>query len=445
MQLFGTDGIRGQAQAFFDNSLAFRLGDALGQLWQGSTILLGQDSRNSSPAIAAQITAGLQAQACTVWHLGLCPTPAVPYLTHHFAQIRGGVMISASHNPPQDNGIKFFDHDGSKISADLQQQIEQLLHSANSSSLPASPPDADITHQPALLDHYQQALQASVNVDLDGLHIALDLAWGSAVRLSANVFRNLGAKVTCLHDQPDGDRINVNCGSTHLDKLQRFVQEIGADIGFAFDGDADRVLAVDPQGKIIDGDRILFLWGRDLQQQDRLPSNLIVTTVMANLGFERAWQKLGGKLLRTPVGDQHVHSTMLAEGAMLGGEQSGHILCRHYGISGDGLLTAIHFAKLIKKHTLPALLAESFSTYPQILRNVQVHDKHKRLHWQDCQPLMSSVKSAENTLGDRGRVLVRASGTEPVIRIMVEAETHDLAHHWADYLTAAVQYYLSAQ
>jgi phosphoglucosamine mutase (EC 5.4.2.10) len=160
------------------------------------------------------------------------------------------------------------------------------------------------------------------------------------------------------------------------------------------------------------------------------------------LGFERAWQKLGGQLIRTPVGDQYVHSAMLSSGAMLGGEQSGHILCRHYGISGDGLLTAIHFAKLLKKHTLPVLLADSFATYPQILRNVKVLDREKRLHWQDCQPLLSSIKNAENTLGDRGRVLVRASGTEPVIRVMVEAETHDLAHHWSDRLTAAVQEYL---
>ncbi len=443
MKLFGTDGIRGQAQDFLTDSLALRIGHALGQLWRGGTILLGQDSRNSSPAIAADITAGLQAQGCTVWHLGLCPTPAVPYLTHHHAEIRGGVMISASHNPPQDNGIKFFDHDGSKISEDLQRQIEHLVHSTAIAFDHTPDPNADIAQQSALLEHYKRALQSSVNIDLSGLHIALDLAWGSAVRLSAEVFRNLSAKVTCLHDQPDGDRINVDCGSTHLDKLRQLVQEIGADIGFAFDGDADRVLAVDPQGRIIDGDRILFLWGKDLLQQDRLPHNLIVTTVMANLGFERAWQKLGGKLIRTPVGDQYVHSAMLSEGAMLGGEQSGHILCRHYGISGDGLLTAIHFAKLLKKHTLPVLLADSFATYPQILRNVKVLDRQKRLHWQDCQPLLTSIKNAETSLGDRGRVLVRASGTEPVIRVMVEAETYDLAHHWSDCLTAAVQEHLS--
>ena len=442
MKLFGTDGIRGQAQDFLADSLALRVGYALGQLWQGGTVLLGQDSRSSSPAIAEQITAGLQAQGCTVWHLGLCPTPAVPYLTHLFAEIRGGVMISASHNPPQDNGIKFFDHDGSKISEALQGQIEHLVHST-AIDLDYTPvPNADIAQQSALLEHYKQALQSSVNIDLGGLHIALDLAWGSAVRLSAEVFRNLSAKVTCLHDQPDGDRINVGCGSTHLDKLKQFVQEIGADIGFAFDGDADRVMAVDPQGRVIDGDHILFLWGKDLLQQDRLPHQLIVTTVMANLGFERAWQKLGGKLIRTPVGDQHVHSAMLSTGAMLGGEQSGHILCRHYGISGDGLLTAIHFAKLLKKHTLPVLLADSFATYPQILRNVKVLDRQKRLHWQDCQPLLTTIKNAETSLGDRGRVLVRASGTEPVIRVMVEAETHDLAHHWSDCLTAAVQEHL---
>ncbi len=441
MKLFGTDGIRGQAQWFMTDHLAFRIGQAVGQLWQGGTVLLGQDSRNSSPAIAQEITAGLQTQDCTVWHLGLCPTPAIPYLTHHLADIRGGIMISASHNPPQDNGLKFFDQDGNKISEAWQQQIEQLVSATASTSTPQLSPISHTAHE--LLEHYQKALECSVNTDLSGLHIALDLAWGAAVRLSAEVFRRLGARVTCIHDQPDGDRINVNCGSTHLDKLQRFVVSTGADIGFAFDGDADRVLAVDSQGRVIDGDRILFLWGKDLWQQNRLPHNLIVTTVMANLGFERAWHKLGGKLIRTPVGDQYVHSAMLAEGAMLGGEQSGHILCRHYGISGDGLLTAIHFAKLIKKHTLPLLLADSFLPYPQILRNVPVADKQKRLHWQNCQPLLSHIKNAEASLGDRGRVLVRASGTEPVIRVMVEAETYDLADHWTNYLTSAVQNYLS--
>jgi len=441
MKLFGTDGIRAQAQYFLQDHLAFRIGLALGQLWQGGTILLGQDSRNSSPVIAQQITAGLQAQNCTVWHLGLCPTPAVPYLTYHFPNLCGGIMISASHNPPQDNGIKFFDQNGNKISEAWQQQIEELVDAITNTSTPELSPASDTAHE--LLEHYQKALQCSVNTDLSGLHIALDLAWGSAVRLSAQVFRNLGAKVTCIHDQPHGDRINVNCGSTHLDKLQRFVIETGADVGFAFDGDADRVLAVDPQGRVVDGDHILFLWGKDLWQQDRLPHHLIVTTVMANLGFERAWQKLGGKFIRTPVGDQYVHSTMLAEGAMLGGEQSGHILCRHYGISGDGLLTAIHFAELIKKHTLPVLLAESFIPYPQILRNVPVADRQKRQYWHNCQPLLSSIKQAETSLGDRGRVLVRASGTEPVIRVMVEAETHALAHHWTDYLTSAIQTHLS--
>jgi phosphoglucosamine mutase len=252
----------------------------------------------------------------------------------------GGIMISASHNPPEDNGIKFFDSSGLKLSGSLAAQIEAGLR--GNLELADKPDNwGKATFCPELIQKYYQAVIASVGTDinLSGLKIVLDLAWGAAVNLAPLVFQALGAEVICLHDRADGDRINVNCGSTHLESLQAAVINQQADLGFAFDGDADRVLAVDSQGRVVDGDYILYFWGRSLLEAVQLPEGLLVATVMANLGFERAWQKLGGQFLRTAVGDQHVQAQMWETGAMLGGEQSGHILCHHYGVSGDGVRT----------------------------------------------------------------------------------------------------------
>jgi phosphoglucosamine mutase len=253
----------------------------------------------------------------------------------------------------------------------------------------------------------------------------------------------MGAEVICLHDVADGNRINVNCGSTHPQLLQSTVQQSGADLGFAFDGDADRVIAVDGQGRLVDGDYILYLWGQALKQTNQLPENLIVSTVMANLGFERAWQSQGGTLIRTAVGDQYVHAEMQRRGAKLGGEQSGHILCPHYGVSGDGLLTALHLAALVQQTgaTLTELINQSFQTYPQVLRNVRVEDRDRRLNWQHSDRLQQAITQAEAAMGAQGRVLVRASGTEPVIRVMVEAVSAELTYHWVNNLVLAVQQY----
>jgi len=275
-------------------------------------------------------------------------------------------MISASHNPPEDNGIKFFGADGSKLPIEVQKAIE--------------------------------------------------------------------------------DRINVSCGSTHLGPLQTAVKDQGADMGFAFDGDADRVLAVDDQGRSVDGDMILYLWGQQLYQQGQLPSQLIVGTVMSNLGFEQAWAKLGGRLLRTAVGDSYVQIGMAQAGAMLGGEPSGHILCSHYGTTGDGLLTALHLAALVKTSgsALSSLCDRSFRPYPQLLRNVRVENRQRRLGWQDCDSIQRAIAQAQQGLMGQGRVLVRASGTEPVIRVMVEASTVELAKDWIATLVQPIEQHLAA-
>jgi len=449
--LFGTDGIRGQVGDLLNAPLALQVGFWAGIVLRSHTdhpgpIILGQDSRNSSDMLAMALSAGLTAAGIEVWYLGLCPTPCVAYLTSITPAI-GGIMISASHNPPEDNGIKIFDQHGGKLSKSLQGEIEGGLRGKLS---PASQIHNCGRHysRPELIKTYSQSIKTPLasGLTLQGMKIVLDLAWGAAVGLAPAVFTEMGAEIICLHDQADGDRINVNCGSTHLNILQTTVQEHRADMGFAFDGDADRVLAVDNTGRSVNGDYILYLWGRHLQQKQQLPDNLIVSTVMANLGFEKAWQQIGGKLIRTAVGDQYVQAEMRKTGGMLGGEQSGHILCSHYAMTGDGLLTALHIAAVVKEANLSLgeMVDQSFQTYPQILRNVRVLDRERRLGWESCQPVQQAIAKAEVAMGDHGRILVRASGTEPVIRVMVEAANAEIVHHWTNELVSQVEQHLGS-
>ncbi|MGC1309187.1 MAG: phosphoglucosamine mutase [Phormidesmis sp.] len=450
--LFGTDGIRGHAGTLLTAPLATQVGFWAGQVLRshGETapVVLGQDSRNSSDMLASGLAAGLTTAGLEVWNMGLCPTAAVAHLALGNA---GGIMISASHNPPADNGIKFFGSDGTKLSTAIQQEIEAALRGQRLPDADRLTAAADIqwgrTYQrPDLVERYIDFLHQPFqpHPDLSGLRIVLDLAWGAATRLAKQVFEATGAEVVVLNGLPDGDRINVQCGSTHLHPLKTAVADLNADIGFAFDGDADRVMAVDSQGRVIDGDYILYFWGQTLKQANKLPNDTIISTVMANLGFERAWEKQGGQLVRTPVGDQHVFAEMVSTGAMLGGEQSGHILCHHYSLTGDGILTALHLADLLKQAgcSLSELVAQSFETYPQRLENVRVEDPAVRRNWHNCDAVQQVIAQAEAAMGDQGRVLVRASGTEPLIRVMVEAVSTDLVNHWTDALAAKVAQHL---
>ena len=455
-RLFGTDGIRGKTGTgeLLNPALAVKIGFWAGQVLQtlnkqSASVILGQDSRNSSNTLSMALSEGLVAAGVEVWNLGLCPTPAVAYLTS-VTQAMGGIAISASHNPPEDNGIKFFGSNGTKLSALVQSQIEAGIRGQlenHSIKLLAADDWGKQYYKPELLDRYIESLQKPFTPDrnLAGMKIVLDLAWGAAVNIAPQVFKAMGAEVITLHDRANGDRINVNCGSTHLATLQQAVVEHQADLGFGFDGDADRVMAVDDRGQVVDGDRILYLWGKALRQTNQLPSSIIVSTVMANLGFENAWNSLGGKLIRTAVGDRHVHAKMAEVGATLGGEQSGHILCPLYGVSGDGTLTALHLAALVKESgtSLNSLLASSFKPYPQLLENVIVEDPQLRENWQQCQPLQQAIAKAETAMGSQGRVLVRSSGTEPLIRVMVEAVNLDLATHWTEKLVACVEEHLT--
>ncbi|WP_448561005.1 phosphoglucosamine mutase [Trichothermofontia sp.] len=457
--LFGTDGVRGHVGELLTAPLAMQLGFWAGHILKTQVphtgpIIIGQDSRNSSDMLVMALAGGFTAAGLEVWNLGLCPTAGVAHLTRMTEAI-GGVMVSASHNPPEDNGIKFFDAAGTKLSPYLQAQIEaamrgQMPEALSTLTLPNQ--WGRHYHRSELVAQYTDSLYRPLLPStlgkpvLQGMRIVLDLAWGAAVNIAPSVFRGLGAEVICLHDRPDGDRINVNCGSTHLQTLQETVIAHGADLGFAFDGDADRALAVDAKGRAVNGDYILYFWGQHLRQSQQLPGDTIISTVMANLGFERAWQQQGGTLVRTAVGDQHVFAAMVAQGAMLGGEQSGHILCHHYSITGDGILTALHLAALVQHwdQSLAEMVDTSFQTYPQRLQNVRVVDRQRRLNWQQCEAVQRTIAQAEADMGDRGRVLVRASGTEPLIRVMVEAAEVSLVNHWTDRLASVVEAHLAA-
>ena len=444
---FGTDGIRGHVGEVLTPALCLQVGYWCGrELPDDGPILIGMDSRLSGSMVAAALTAGLTAAGRQVWNLGLCPTPAVPLLVRQLGAA-GGLMVSASHNPPADNGIKVFGSDGAKLSGALQARIEAGLRGEAGRSPDLSDRFGASEQRHDLLGGYRDALLASVGSRrLEGVPIVLDLCWGSATACGEESFRALGADLTVLHGEPNGARINVGCGSTQLAPLRQAVIDRGAAMGFAFDGDADRMLAVDGRGRVLDGDHTLYLWGSVLQDQRDLPDQRLVATVMSNLGFERAWQDRGGILDRTPVGDQHVHAAMVSSGAALGGEQSGHILAASHGLCGDGVLTALQLATLChdKGISLADWLDSSFQAFPQKLVNVTVPDRDRRKAWESCAPLADAVRSAEVAMGSRGRVLVRPSGTEPLLRVMVEADDARTVDSWTSRLAQMAETHLNA-
>ena len=425
--IFGTDGIRGIFNREITYDLAQKIGYAFGITNNNSQkVLIGRDTRVSGEVLLEALSNGLNQSGKEVIDIGICPTPAIPYLIKKF-KIYSGIMISASHNPPEYNGIKLFDHYGHKLNKKKEIEIEICLNEIKSNLIYRK--QKNIKQKYDLLELYKQNLIESISGNnLNGMKIILDTCHGSATVFAENVFKQLGANVNVINRNADGSKINVNCGSTCLDPLKKAINEFDAEIGFSFDGDADRVIGIDSQENILDGDHILFLWGRELMREQVLSRNLLITTVMSNLGFEQAWNELGGILIRTPVGDKFIHEEIDKQKADLGGEQSGHILSKINNYSGDGVLTAIQIANFCKKKniTLKDLLKTSFKGFPQKLTNIKLtsNDKHFKKFLENN--MNKLIKEKLDNISEPCRIFARNSGTEPVLRILVEAENKDL-------------------
>ena len=440
---FGTDGVRGVANKELTPELAFKLGRYGGYVLAHNEgekhprVLVGRDTRVSGEMLESALIAGLASIGAEVMRLGVISTPGVAYLTREMgAQL--GIMISASHNPVADNGIKFFGADGFKLSDKQEEEIEQLLDQEQP-DLPR-PAGKDILH---FSDYYEGAqkylsyLKSTIDINLDGLKITLDGANGSTSSLAPFLFGDLEATTVTIGCNPDGYNINDECGSTHPEYLAEKVVETESDFGLAFDGDGDRLIAVDEKGNIIDGDQIMFIIGQEMHKNHELNNNMIVSTVMSNLGFYKALETEGIQSNKTKVGDRYVVEEMRRGRYNLGGEQSGHIVMMDYNTTGDGLLTGVQLAAIIKSSgkTLSELAAQ-MKKYPQSLINVKVTDKHHVSENEDVKAVMNEV---ENEMNGEGRILVRPSGTEPLVRVMVEAATNEDAERYAQTIANKVK------
>lgn len=440
MALFGTDGVRGVAGVDLTAELAFNLSTAaasvladLGEFaGHRPTAIVGQDSRASGQYLEEAICRGLASAGIDVYRVGILPTPAISFLVKD----RGadlGVMISASHNPASDNGIKFFDRTGSKLADQIEAKIEGVLGKTVVSNNGAGRVIEDFEAK----ESYIKNLLKSLDGNLIGIKVVVDCANGAASFVAPDVLKRAGAEVVAISASPNGLNINDNCGSTHLESLIAAVKDEGADIGIAHDGDADRVLAIDDKGSVIDGDFILGILAQDME----LPTKTVVGTVMTNLGLIKALEEKGIKFIATAVGDRYVLEEMLAGGHRLGGEQSGHIIMSQYANTGDGLLTALQLISKLKKSGKSASeLASFMKRYPQVLINVSGVAKEKLA---SNQVIAKAVKNVEKKLSDKGRVLLRASGTEALIRVMIEAQDHSLAQELASELATLVKSELS--
>ncbi|UNC90979.1 phosphoglucosamine mutase [Candidatus Contubernalis alkaliaceticus] len=433
-KLFGTDGIRGVANSELTPELVFKISKIAAYYLtleeEKPFMVVGKDTRISGDMLEGSIISGLTSLGVNVYTVGVISTPGVAYLIKHL-KANGGVMISASHNPLEDNGIKFFNAQGFKLSDNQEEKIEALYYS-NTDELPR-PIGEKVGRVYPLEDsvrYYIDYLKSSVKVDLTGYKIVLDCANGAVYNTAPFLFRELGAEVIVLNDCSDGKSINVNCGSTHPERVAEAVQAFGAQVGFSFDGDGDRLIAVDEKGRVVDGDYIMAICGKHLKDQGKLDKSTIVTTVMSNLGLDIAAEKVGLQLVKTRVGDRYVLETMLKDGYNFGGEQSGHIIFLDYNTTGDGILTALTLARILVLEGRPfSQLTEIMSKLPQVLKNAQV----KKIGYLPDNPRVNqAVLAAEKKLGNKGRVLVRPSGTEPLVRVMLEGQNEQELHIMAE-------------
>ncbi|WP_270379861.1 phosphoglucosamine mutase [Mitsuokella multacida] len=440
-RLFGTDGVRGEANVTLLPEMAYRLGRAA-TIYFGKEseeqplIIIGRDTRISGEMFESALTAGICSAGGRAMLAGIIPTPAIAYLARKH-KAKAGIVISASHNPFHDNGIKFFGGDGYKLPDAVEDELEAIVHQLETDDNYPRPTAEHIGHieyRTDLLNQYMEFVLSTCKERFDGVKVVLDCANGAAYEAMPKILRRLGANVKVIHALPNGTNINDGCGSTHLESLQKAVLENGADFGIAHDGDADRCLCVDEKGQVIDGDHILVMCAMDMMKEGKLPYNTVVTTVMANIGFHQAIKKAGGRAEITKVGDRYVLENMLKNGYKIGGEQSGHIIFTDYSTTGDGLITALQVLSSLKRSGRKASdLTALMTTYPQLLVNVKVATKEG---WETNEAIKEAIAEGDKELGENGRILVRPSGTEPLIRVMAEgpdqAQLDRICHAIAD-------------
>ena len=433
---FGTDGFRGEANVNLTVEDAFKVGRFLGwyygQKAQNSRcrVVIGKDTRRSSYMFEYSLVAGLTASGADVYLLHVTTTPSVSYVVRT-EEFNCGIMISASHNPYYDNGIKVINERGEKLEEEVIEKIEEYLD-GTTAEIPLAKRDAigRTVDFAAGRNRYIGYLISIATRSFKNMRVGLDCANGSAFAIAKNVFDALGAETHVISNNPDGININTNCGSTHIGQLQKYVKEHKLDVGFAYDGDADRCLAVDENGEVVDGDKIMYICGKYMKEQGTLVNNTVVTTTMSNFGLYKAFEREGINFEKTAVGDKYVYENMAQNGHCLGGEQSGHIIFSKNATTGDGILTSLKVMEVIleKKQTLGKLASE-IQIYPQVLKNVKVKSKAEA---QDDADVQAEVQKAAEALGDTGRILLRQSGTEPVIRVMVEAPTDEICEKYVD-------------
>ena len=437
---FGTDGIRGIAGESLTADLSFKVGKALGKLLtekkEHPKVIIGRDTRISCDMIEQALTAGLTSTGVNVMTVGTIPTPAIAYLTKTI-ETDSGIMISASHNPYQDNGIKIFGPDGFKLTDDQELEIEHLIDNTDEIKNASFEKIGKLYSGNELTQKYVQHIKQSISGDLSGIKIALDCANGATTGVAPFIFGDLEADIETIGCKPNGININDNVGSTKIDTIANFVKENNVDVGFAFDGDGDRVLAVDSKGNIVDGDKIMFILAKHLKEQGELKDNMVVSTVMSNIGFYKAIEENGLQSVKTAVGDRYVVEEMRNNGYSLGGEQSGHIILMNYATTGDGILTAVKLTDIIKTSgkSLEELAGE-VSIYPQKLVNIKVIDKKSAMEDAD---ILAECEKVETELKGNGRILLRASGTENLIRVMVEASSDELTDKYCEQVAKIVR------
>ena len=430
MKYFGTDGFRGQANKELNVYHAFKIGRFLGDYFNkkngySGKIVIGKDTRRSSYMFEDALSAGIASSGSNAHLLHVTPTPSVSYIARS-EDFDCGVMITASHNPYYDNGIKIIDANGEKMKDDFLEKIEAYIDSdINDIDLAVGEDIGRTVDFIGGRNRYIAFLIQTVDKSFEGMKVGLDCANGASFTIAKPVYDALGADTYVMNDRPNGFNINVDAGSTHIEHLQKFVLENNLDVGFAFDGDADRCIAVDNEGNVVDGDSILYICAKHMKDEGKLPSNTVVTTIMSNIGLYKAFDNLGINYEKTQVGDKYVHQTMDENDYEIGGEQSGHVIFRKYATTGDGILTSLRIMEAIidQKSDLKSLTRD-LKIYPQLMLNVRVKDKDATLN---NEVVKEKIEEVSNRLADTGRVLVRASGTEPLVRVMVEAETDKLA------------------